>query len=530
VTSHADARPELAGKSSPGMLDRASPWRFSLRSTALRLFLTCWLVYALHFATNTVREIYPALSLGDHLSFDVSEYVGLHPDIFEIPGRGAFINNNPGTSMMGAVPYVLTKPVIDRIVSYVQRSRSLSPDQDREYDTIYPNGREFYQEARARGLDVKFALAAGVMQALLMAPLSAFAAVVMFLILERLTSSRRAALFLALLYAFATPIFYRTAQLNQNVLQAHFALFAFVLLWRPWDTPQHPRRPNYLLAGLLCGWTLVLDYSGLVIVLMLGGYAVVRRRTLPVAAKAGSDLVRFGTGVLVCVALLAGYQWLAFGHPLYPAQHYMPATSLSVYGYNGIDWPQLDLLWENAFGLRYGLFTSAPLLLLALWVPGWLRQRSRLVGRLETWFILAFTMAFFLFTAANQFSRLQFNSGVRHVVPVTPFLFLLAATVLYRLSAVWVVPIGIAATYWSWCLVLYRDVEQGWGVFESLIQVTLHGPRLPWSTVLERLGYIPDGRLITIPLLALAGAIVGALWAVRSKSRTIEYAEGSNAV
>ena len=68
---------------------------------ALRLFVTCWMLYVLHFATNTVREIYPALSLGDHLSFDVSEYVGFHPDIFEIPGRGAFINNNPGASIVG---------------------------------------------------------------------------------------------------------------------------------------------------------------------------------------------------------------------------------------------------------------------------------------------------------------------------------------------------------------------------------------------------------------------------------------------
>ena len=83
---------------------QTSGWRFSQRQTAVRLFITCWLVYALHFATNTVREIYPALALGDHLSFDVSEYNGLHPDIFEIPGRGVFINNNPGTSISWSHP------------------------------------------------------------------------------------------------------------------------------------------------------------------------------------------------------------------------------------------------------------------------------------------------------------------------------------------------------------------------------------------------------------------------------------------
>lgn len=522
-------QPEQLSPRAPAARSEPKPWRFSTRGVALRLFITCWLVYALHFATNTVREIYPALSLGDHLSFDVSEYLGLHPDIFEIPGRGAYINNNPGASIMGAVPYVVARPAIDRVVQHVQRTRAQSSEPARAYDTIYPMAQEFYRQAQERGLDVKFGLAAGVMQALLMAPLSALSVMVMFCILEHLTASGRTALFLALLYAFATPVFYRTAQLNQNLLQSHFALLAFASLWRPWDDAAHPKRPYYLLAGLLGGWTLVLDYSGLIIILMLSMYALLRRRTLPEEAKAGGDLFRFAAGILFGVVVLVGYQWLAFGHPIYPAQHYMPATQLSVYGYNGIDWPQLDLLWQNAFGMRYGLFISAPILLLALWLPGWLRPRVRLVGRLETWFILSFALAFFLFTAANQFSRLQFNSGVRHVVPVTPFLFLLAAGVLLRMPAFLAVPVGILATYWSWSLALYRDVEQGWGVFESLIHVTLQGPHLPWLTVLERMGYVSDGRLITVVLLAVCGGIVWALWAVKGRSGTIEYAKGRHA-
>jgi len=529
VTARVENSPE--GRRAPAQEApaRSGGWRFSTRGTALRLFLTCWLVFTLHLATNTVREIYPALSLGDHLSFDVSEYVGLHPDIFEIPGRGAFINNNPGASIMGAVPYIVMRPVIDRVVQHVQRIRAQAPEPARAYDTIYPMAQEFYRQAQERGLDVKFGLAAGAMQALLMAPLSALSVAVMFCILERLTASGQTALFLALLYAFATPVFYRTAQLNHNLLQSHFAFFSFVLLWRPWDDAGHPRRPSYLLAGLLGGWTLVLDYSGLIIVLALSMYGLLRRWSLPEEAKARGDLPRFAAGILFSVVVLLGYQWLAFGHPIYPAQHYMPATRLSLYGYHGIDWPQLDLLWQNAFGLRYGLFISAPILLLALWLPGWLRPRIRLVGRLEIWFILSFALAFFLFTSANQFSRLQFNSGVRHLVPVTPFLFLLAATVLLRMPTFLAVLLGVVATYWSWCLALYRDVEQGWGVIESLIHVTLQGPRLPWLTVLERMGYVSDGRLITVALLAVCGGIVWALWAVKGKSKVVEYAEGRHA-
>jgi hypothetical protein len=491
----------------------AHPNARRVRGVALRLFAACWLVYTLHFATNTVREIYPALTLGDRLSLDVSEYLGMHSDIFEVPGRGAFINNNPGASILGAIPYVLARPIIDRITELVRERRAAAPEPPPEYETAYPMAREFVREARARGLDVRLGLGAAVMQAGLMAPLSALSAVVMFSILARLTPSPGAAVLLAALYAFATPVLLRTGQLNHNVLVGHFALFAFALLWRPWDDPAHPRRPLYLLAGLLAGWAVVLDYSGLIVPLVLVPYALVRRAGLPAVARSRRDLPELAVGVIASLAVLLVCQWLAFGNPFYPAQTYMPAATYTHLGYRGMSLPQLDLLLETAFGMRYGLFTSAPLLLLALYVPAWRQGGGRIVGRREFWCIVAFCALFFLFTAANQYGRMQFYMGVRHVVPVTPFLFLLAAGVLLRMPRLPAVLVGIIATYWSWCLAMYRDVEQGLGVFESLIHITLEGVRLPWLTTVEAMGYLPKGIFAT-PLLLLLGLIVWALWRV----------------
>ena len=495
----------------PAHRQRLRSWPFSTRGTAIRLFVSCWLVYGLHFATNTVREIYPALSLGDHLSFDVAEYAGMHPDIFELPGRGTFINNNPGASILGAIPYTLSRPIIDRVVERVQRSRSASPKEEPiEYNTVYPMAQEFYREARARGFDVKFGLSAWVMQAFCMAPLSALSVVVMFYMLLKLTSSIPKALLLALLYGIATPVLYRTAQLNQNLLVSHFALFSFALLWRPWADSLRHERPNYLLAGLLSGWAVVLDYSGLVVLVAISIYAVVHRRSLPVEVRSRGDMLYFAAGVGFCAAVLMAYQWVSFGNPLHAAQHYMPATQLSGHGYRGIDWPQLDLLWSTAFGHRFGLFTSAPILVLALYLPAWFTRR-RIVPRTEMWFIATYSLAFFLFCAANQYGRLQFNSGVRHVVPVTPFLFLLAAGVLLQLPTrvAWV--IGIFAAYWSWSLAMYRDVELGLGIFESPIRITLEGFRLPWLTTLERMGYL-NGPASALPPLALCFAFLWVLW------------------
>lgn len=495
-------------------------FRFSEKSLAVRIFLVCWLVFSLHFATNTVREIYPALSLGDRFSFDVSEYAGLHHDIFEIPGRGTFINNNPGASIIGAIPYALFRPVTDAIVERVQKNRAENPQAAvAKYETIYPLAQEFYERSREKGFDIKFGLAAGVTQAFAMAPISALGVVVMFWILFARTRNMHASVLLALLYAFATPIFYRTAQLNQNVLLANFALFSFALLWRPWATDL-AKKPLYFAAGLCCGWTVVLDYSGVIAVAALSGYAFACWLSAPKDERRIFDLAKFAAGVAVCGVVLMAYQWSSFGNPILPAQAYMPAANFTEMGYRGFSLPQSDLLFETAFGMRFGLFTSAPILILAFCVPVWLRKRNRLLETREIAFIVSFTLLFFVFCAANQYGRMQFNTGVRHIVPVVPFVFLLAANVLIRIPRTIAIPLGLLATYWSWCLVMYRDVEQGNGIFEAIKHITLEGFQLPWLMTLERMGFVQHS--LAIPLLLLAVALIGLIWLVGARKSGLE--------
>ena len=484
------------------------PSRASTRRTALRIFFTCWIVFALHFATNAYREVYLAMAIGDHFSFSVAEYLGLHADVFEMPGRGAFIAGNPGGSMFGAVPYLAARPVIDFLVDRVMAKRKATNAQPPPYDSPWPAAREFHRRAFERGLDVRLGLGMAAMQALGMAPLSAAAVTVMFFVLLVRTGSRSNAIWLALLYAFATPVFYRTAQLNHNLMVAHLALFAWVLLWRPWDDPEAPKRPRYLLAGFLCGWAVVCDFTGIVVVAALGIYGLLRRNALPAYAKSPWDAARFIAGVAAAGTVLLAYQWICFGHPLRPAQHYMPTPA---HGYRSLVFPQGKLLFQTAFDLRFGLFTSAPLLLLAF-VPVLLRGQ-RIVERRETRLILAFAAAMFLFCCSIEYGYLQFNTGVRYVVPAVPFLFLLAANVLLRMPRLPAVLTGILATYWCWCLSMYREVEIGLGVLEGPIRITLEGFRLPWLMTLQRMGYAP-AHATPLALLAICGAVIWAIWRV----------------
>jgi hypothetical protein len=148
----------------------------------------------------------------------------------------------------------------------------------------------------------------------------------------------------------------------------------------------------------------------------------------------------------------------------------------------------------------------------------------RIVGNRETLFIGIFTLTFFLFCAANQYGRLQFNSGVRYIVPVVPFLFLIVSGVLLRMRPLVAVLVGIFTTYWSWCLAMYRDVEQGLGVFEAFRQITLNGLRLPWMTTLQNMGYLTDGRS-ALPLLLLSAVMIWTLWKVRFNRNTSEASQ-----
>ncbi len=484
----------------------------SERGVALRLFLTCWVVYGMHFATNIVREHYPVFSLAERATLRVDPYLGLHPDLFEIEGRGAYINNNPGASLLAAPAYLLVRPAVDVVAARVAAARATQGGPvTAEYDTKYPMRVEFFRKVRERGLDVRFGLAAWSTHGLFMAPLGAAGALVMRALLLRLGLSAPAALWLALLYAFGTPVFFRSGFLNQNMLVAHATLFAFALLWRP-DRPGgiEDRSPRLALAGVAAGTTLLCDYSGVVPLLALGLYAGVQLLRAHGPTAAAPRVGALVAGGALPVAVLLGYQQWAFGNPLFPAQRYMPDTAYSVRGWFGLTPPAPDLLTANLFDLRFGLFAFCPLLLLG--VVGWAAALGRRSVRAEAVLALGIFLGLWLFASAVQFGRLQWNTGVRYMVPAVPLLFLATALALRHLPRPWAVGLGIASVAQSWALAMVRE-----DVPTSLASALLAGVQLPWLSVLGMMGgqYLdflgrrpPDPTLLVL----LVGGLLACLW------------------
>jgi hypothetical protein len=482
----------------------------------VRLFLTCWIVYGMHFATDVIREHYPAVALGDDLTFRLDEYHGLHPDLFEKEGYGWHIGNNPGISLFAAIPYALSRPVIDPIVDAVRARRDASGQVEPPvYDTPWPNDRRFFAETWRRGLDVKLGLAAFVTHFFFMAPVCAAGVVLLFLLLRRIPGLEARAVWLALLYAFGTPLFYRAGFLNHNMVLGLIAFAAFVGVWDPGEQLRWSERTSFLVLGLAGGLTLLFDYSGAVLVLGLFAYGLARH---PENRMRPMSLIRRGlwytAGALPGLSLLWFYQWRSFGNPFLPGQHWMPPVRWIELGYQGYGFPQPALFAALGFDYRFGLFAFCPLLLLAFAAPFLRGDRGGRVPRLEAWFLILIPLSLWVFFAGSNYSWLQYNTGVRYLAPTVPFLFVASAATLSRMPLRLQVVIGSASVALMWCLSMYRDVELG--VLDPVLRTLVGGFSLPALRTLERTGsayleFAADG-VSPLPLMVAAAIVVAIIW------------------
>ena len=477
-----------------------------------RLFLTVALVYAVHFAPNVVRETYLAVALAEHGSIRVDPFLGLHPDLFEIPGRGAYIDSNPGASMLGAIPYAIARPVLERL--YTLKPSLVASKPPVTYDDPRPNRTRFMNEMRARGMDVRLALAAAVIHLGFNVPLGGLAAVVMFLFLRARLRAERAALWLALLFAFGTPVFFRSAFLNQNLVLAHLTLFAFVaLVWRADGGVRPPplERGRLLIAGACLGMGLLCDYSAAPLLVAFGvwvAFVAGRDEGLTRALRAGAV---FTVGAAGPIAVLLIYQYAAFGNPFLPAQAYMPSTELSVQGWNGVHLPVPGLLWRNLVDPGYGLFAFCPMLGAAVFAPLYRNRAGAATSSDELALISGASLALYLFSSSVAFASLQWNTGVRYLVPLVPLLFVALVPVLTNIPrwAAWLLVIPTVMI--SWSVSMARE-----DVPTSFVRLFTVGLELPWYTVLQKTAaaYMPVWARVAspVPVLIFVAILLLLVW------------------
>lgn len=501
--------------------------RRALSSLSVRLFVCSWIAFSLHFSTNIVREHYPAFSLIEAGTFKVDRYLDFHPDIFLHRDGHAYIGNNVAASVIAAVPLFLVDPALDRLEAYEQQKISRSAPQTEYRNEDHPNSRLFFARAAQAGLTLRFGASAAVTSVLLMAPLSALMILLMFRIMLERGVSKEAAIALSLLFGFGTPVFFRTGVLNHNMMMMYTTFVAFYLIWvrpRPGASSVLSHR---LAAGFLAGVGLALDYSGVVPLLVLFAYLIGSRLSTSSFKTSVIESIPFVLASVPPVLFLLYSQWAMFGNPFLPGQYWMPDVSVSeVYGtfknpystegFRGFTWPQGDLLLLNLFDPSYGMYAYGPLLLVALIPSRWYPRNELIFPRPERLFAVALFVAMLLFCASNQYSRIQFNSGFRYMVPVVPILFLAASDHLVRLPRRWLLVLAIPALLNSWVISMVREP-----VPESWQRVLAEGIQFPWLTVLKQTRP-SDHPLLGNPLLAptillLVAGVIVMLWRIGAK-------------
>ncbi|MGQ0764697.1 MAG: hypothetical protein ACT4OZ_03420 [Gemmatimonadota bacterium] len=483
----------------------------------LRVFLTAWILVSLHWATDFAREHYLVLSIAEQGSFDLSEYLGLHEDIFRNPPHatpGVHHGGNPGISMLAAVPYALARPLSDAVVRATARPTDAVDTTTATYRDTRRARVEFYTKVRERGLDVKFGLVALLTLVLCMAPLTALSVVAMYNILRHLRLGERLSIGLSLLFLAGTPTLFRSGFLNQNMAIAAVSIMAFWLLWRS-AARQELQSRDTVVAGLLAGFGFASDYSGAVGLAVLGLYAVSLGlddgRKWPSAIRRG---LLFTAGALPMIGLLWFYQWQSFGNPVLPPQNWMPNQNQYVTsGYQGVGGPSFEIARLLLFEPRYGLFMTAPLTLLALASP-WFAIRNRgPVPRRELLFCIGFSFAYLLFFSTVRYVHLQWNTGFRYLMPAIPFLFIAALPAFLALPRLVAAAFALAGLTVGLSLAMVRSQA---GVFDNVLRVVAEGPQLPWLTTLSKMSqqYMPwlEGRPSSFAAFLVATLLIWAVW------------------
>ncbi len=513
-----------------------------LASVPTRLFLICWIVYSAFFATNVVREHYPAFALIERGDWVCDRYYGMHADLFRHTDGHVYTGNNLLGSLIAVPSLLVFDPLLDALEEHSKRELARTPSVDATYDTKYPLRRAMFRKVKEAGLELRFGAATAITSAFLMAPLCAALVVLMYATLLRRGVERGRAAWLALLFAFATPVFYRSAHLNHNVFLMAAAFGAFVLLWRELESPQ-PKLSRRAWAGALCGMCIALDYAGVVLAGMLALYFVAERARQAGLARALRDAVAPVLAALPSIAFLLGTQWAMYGDPFTPGQFVMPDQNEYVHeGARGIALPSPEVFLKNLISPSWGLLPFAPLLAFAFLPARAATPSTLLLPRRERRWVWAYTLAFMLFCAMNVYSLLQFNTGFRYLLPVVPMLFLAASDHLARLDRRWLGALTGAVLAHALVLSMMREVsdtenelrhaasqlgvwsvqlEGYWTVLltqtavpSSWMRLFDEGPQLPWLTVLAQTR--PHVSWLSGPALpsALVGATALVCWGI----------------
>ena len=273
---------------------------------------------------------------------------------------------------------------------------------------------------------------------------TALSAAVLFTISVELGATRGGALFGALTYGLATPIWPLATLFIGHAFSAACLVFAFAAATRIGNARLNPSRYedsdlHALVVGIAAGWATVSEFTAAIPAAVLAVYAAVNAWPLG-RARALRSIGVLAAGATICAVVLMAYQYACFGSPFHIAYSSEQAGFEGMKsGVFGIHVPTFTALWQILFGRYRGLLPLAPVLMFAplglLAMVRWVRLKpdtTHVIRARAAWVAAIIAAYYILLNASYTYWEGGWSYGPRHLSPAIPFLCL-------GLAALWTI-------------------------------------------------------------------------------------------
>ncbi len=237
-----------------------------------------------------------------------------------------------------------------------------------------------------------------------------------------------------MLLPFATMLFD-----HGQVAALSLATFWLLLLSKDRDIASSSFALVLLVAGLLAGLSVMLNYSSIIFLVLFALYATWIGETQ-------WKTLFFAAGAMLPLLFLAWYHQACFGSVLATANAYQlelfRGEGMSLFGMFRA--PQFDVMIKLLFSGYRGLFVTSPVLMLSVfgfWLM-WVRNERRA----EMGLVAAIFLGFLLMNSSFYRWNSGWTIGPRYIIPALPFLSLLLALVFEKLPRTTSAIAGISAT------------------------------------------------------------------------------------
>jgi MFS family permease len=249
--------------------------------------------------------------------------------------------------------------------------------------------------------------------------LTALAGVSLFSLAIDLGATPGAALFAAITFGLATPIWTLATIFIGHAFSAAFLVLAFAAAVRVGTGVNDWGRG--LLVGLCAGWATVSEFPAAIPAAVIALFTVIQ--AWPLGRERALKIVGAMTiGALSCAAILMAFQYACFGSPFHLAYSSEEGYIGMQQGVFGVAVPKMIRLRRILFGAYRGLLPLAPTLALA---PIGLAIMTKTTRQCRAAIVAAIIAVYYiLLNASYSYWEGGWSYGPRHASPAIPFLCL----------------------------------------------------------------------------------------------------------